>query len=190
MSTPRFDTIKQRLAAGWKFALSFRTHTWKLQDFPISIVRQRTDLDLGHDAPRYQRPHAYLARIVNWWVVTGSGDTPQEAMRELGLQFDAIRTERQREGKSLPRPGTEVPIEFASQRRVGAHPELAEDFVRRVLGLDWAWISDESSLWDFHTEGTNDALYAKIKDVYGVDVSDVESGRLSEILDRIAEAQS
>jgi hypothetical protein len=190
MSTRRLDAIKQRIAASWKFALSFRKHAWELRDFPISIIRQRTDLDLGHHAPRYQRPHAYLARIVNWWVVTGSGDTPQEAIRDLEVQFDTIRTERQRAGKSLPRPGTAVPIEFAPQRQVGAHPELAEDFIRRVLGLDWAWISDEPCLWDFHTDGTNDALYAKIKEVYGIDVSDVESGRLGEILDRIAQAQS
>ena len=67
-----------------------------------------------------------------------------------------------------------------------AHPELAEDFVRRVLGLDWAWISDESSLWDFHTSETNELLCTKIMQVYGVDVSDIESGKLSEILDRIA----
>ena len=52
--------------------------------------------------------------------------------------------------------------------------------------LDWAWISDESSLWDFHTDDTNEKLWAKILEVYGVDVSDIESARLSEILNRIA----
>jgi hypothetical protein len=52
--------------------------------------------------------------------------------------------------------------EFAPTERVNAHRKLAEDFTRRVLGLEWAWISDESSLWDFHTEKTNDALFAKI----------------------------
>ncbi|HTJ29438.1 MAG TPA: hypothetical protein VL346_03010 [Acidobacteriaceae bacterium] len=48
-----------------------------------------------------------------------------------------------------------------------------------------AWISDESSLWDFHTEQTNDLLIAKIRDVYGVDVSDIESARLWEIIEHI-----
>jgi hypothetical protein len=43
-----------------------------------------------------------------------------------------------------------MPIEFATRQGVGAHPVLAEVFVRRVLNLDWAWISDGSSLWDFH----------------------------------------
>ena len=89
----------------------------------------------------------------------------------------------------MPRPGTRVPVQFAAQERVSAHPELAEDFVRRVLELEWAWISDESSLWDFHWDETNDALYAKIEEVYGVDASDIKSAKLSEILDRIAAAQ-
>jgi hypothetical protein len=77
-------------------------------------------------------------------------------------------------------------LEFASRTRVSAHPELVEDFTRRVLNLDWAFISDESSLWDFHEAGTNGALIARIKEVYGVDVSDIESAKLAEILERIA----
>ena len=77
-------------------------------------------------------------------------------------------------------------LEFAPRQRVSAHPELAEDFIRRVLNLDWAYISDESSLWDFHGAGTNGALIARIEEVYGVDVSDIESAKLPEILERIA----
>jgi hypothetical protein len=77
-------------------------------------------------------------------------------------------------------------LEFAPRKRVSARPELAEEFTRRVLNLDWAFISDESSLWDFHEAGTNEALIARIKEVYGVDVSDIESANLAEILERIA----
>ena len=84
------------------------------------------------------------------------------------------------------RPGVNAPLEFAAQELVSVNPELGEDFIRRVLNLDWAWISDESSLWDFHTDDTNEKMLAKILDVYGVDVSDIESARLSEILNRIA----
>jgi hypothetical protein len=77
-------------------------------------------------------------------------------------------------------------LEFAPRTRVSARPELAKDFTRRVLNLDWAFISDESSLWDFHEAGTNKALIARIKEVYGVDVSDIESAKLPEIPERIA----
>jgi len=86
----------------------------------------------------------------------------------------------------MPRPGTEVPIEFAPSDRVHSNSELTDEFIQRVLGLDWAFVSDQSSLWDFHTNDSNDALNAKIREIYGVDVSDVESGSLAEILQRIA----
>jgi len=122
---------------------------------------------------------------VNWRLV-GSGNTKDEALKALSNNLATAKVERAKSQTPLPRPGTQVPIQFASQERVGRHPELAEEFVRRVLDLEWAWISDESSLWDFHHHETNDALISKIIEVYGVDVSDIQSARLSEILERIA----
>jgi hypothetical protein len=77
-------------------------------------------------------------------------------------------------------------IEFAPTDRIDQHCELADDFAQRVLGLDSVWISDESSLGDFHGEPTNEALNRKIHDVYGVDVSDITNGNLADILERIA----
>ena len=77
-------------------------------------------------------------------------------------------------------------IEFAPTNRIDRHRDLADDFVRRVLGLDTAWISNESSLEDFHGEPTNEALNRKIHEVYGVEVSDITNGNLAEILERIA----
>jgi hypothetical protein len=132
------------------------------------------------------KQHRYSVAIVNWWVMSGGGDSKREALEELEKRFASEKVERTKVGRSLPRPGRHVPVEFASRQRVNAHPELAEDFRRRVLNLDWAWISDESSLWDFHSSEDNKALIAKINQVYGVDVSDIESARLSEILERIA----
>ena len=110
-------------------------------------------------------------------------------MQDLAVRFDEVKADWQRQEKPLPRPGTKVPIEFAPSEHVHAHPELTDDFIRRVLGLDWAFVSDRSSLWDFHTNETNDAFHAKIKETYGVDVSDIESGNLAEILGRIATQQ-
>ncbi len=118
--------------------------------------------------------------------MTGTGDTPEQAMRELSNGFGRMKDARQHDGRSMPRPGTNVPIEFAPSDRVHAHPELTDEFIRRVLGLEWAFVSDQSSLWDFHTDDTNDSLNAKIREIYGIDVSDVESGNLAEILQRIA----
>ena len=123
---------------------------------------------------------------MNWWVISGGGDTKTEALQKLQKMFATVKAEKAKDGKKLPRPGTHVEVEFASRERVDAHAELAEDFIRRVLNLDWAWVSDESSLGDFHSSDDNKDFIAKINEVYGVDVSDIESAKHWQILDRIA----
>ncbi len=114
--------------------------------------------------------------------MAGGGDTKQGALEDLRNHFDRFKAEN----KQLPRPGTKVPIQFASTTRIERHPKLAKDFIQRIFGLEWAFISDESSLWDFHKEETNDTLVQKIRATYGVDVSDISSGNLADIFDRIA----
>lgn len=41
-------------------------------------------------------------------------------------------------------------------------------------------------MWDFHTGETNEAFDREDQDLYGVDVSDIESGNIATILGRIA----
>jgi len=181
-------SAKENLLAAWRFCLSFTKRKWELRNYPVVIRKQETPRR-GPSASE-RPPLPYAARIVNWWVMTGLGNTPEEAMNELAGQFSQMKDNRHREGKPMPRPGTNVPIEFAPSDGVYAHPDLTDDFIRRVLGLDWAFVSDQSSLWDFHEGQTNEALIAKIKELYGVDVSDIESGHLATILDRIATARN
>jgi hypothetical protein len=178
--------VKNHVLAAWKWSLSFLKRYWGLSDYPLALRKHEIDPDY---AGSRLKQHRYSVAIVNWWVMSGGGDTKLEAQEELEKRFAAERVERAKIGKPFPRPGTHVPIEFASRQRVDAHPELAEDFIRRVLNLDWAWLSDESFLWDFHSSDDNTKLIAKIKEVYGVDVSDIASARLSEILERIASQQ-
>jgi hypothetical protein len=135
------------------------------------------------------KQHRYTAQIVNWWVISGGGDTKIEALQELDKSFAIVKAEKAKDGRKLPRPGTHVEIEFALRERVNAHAELAEDFIRRVLNLDWAFLSDESSLSDFHSSDDNQHLIAKINEVYSIDVSDIESAKLWQILDRIANSR-
>jgi predicted RNase H-like HicB family nuclease len=96
------------------------------------------------------------------WHLSGGGDSREEALQNLNSTFAAVKSRKKETGEALPRPGTRVPLEFASQQRVKTHAELAEDFIHRVLELESAWISDESSLWDFHTNENNDTYHAKI----------------------------
>jgi hypothetical protein len=175
--------IRNRLRAAGKWFLSLPKRDWRLSDYPVEI--REHEIGPSYTGTRLKQ-HRYTASIVNWWVISGEGDTEWEALQELERRFAAVTVNRTKAKKSLPRPGTHVPIEFASCERISAHRELAEDFVKRVLNLDWAWISDESSLWDFHHSENNRALISKIEEVYGVDVSDIESARIAEILERIA----
>ena len=178
-----FD-LKLRSAAIWKWALSFRSHDWQLADYPVYFREQSPDPTSPFTSPRFVF-HSNSAFIVNW-NLAGHGDSEQAALNDLQREFLERKSALAEEGKSLPRPGIKVPIKFATQEQVNAHRDLSVDFIHRVLGLEEAWISDESSLWDFHTEETNQTYVEKIKQVYGVSVDDIESGELCEIFDRIA----
>jgi hypothetical protein len=87
----------------------------------------------------------------------------------------------------LPRPGTGLPIEFAPTGLVNLHWSIAEDCFQRVLdkNYDECWISDQSSLWDFHVEDSNQHLHEKVWQCYRVDISDIEDGNLVKIFERI-----
>jgi len=175
--------LTRTVKAIWKYLLSYRKKDWELSDYPIEVRWQKGDSPLRNER---WKEHVFWASIIRWHVIGGSGDSSAEAMAELEKNFAAVRVRRSEEGKGLPRPGTSVPIEFAPQNRVDAHPELLDDFVRRVLQLDWALITDESCLWHFHTDDSNDLYVGRIRAVYGVNVADIESGNIAEILNRIA----
>ncbi|HET6228665.1 MAG TPA: hypothetical protein VFE05_01225 [Longimicrobiaceae bacterium] len=69
--------------------------------------------------------------------------------------------------------------------------DLAAGFFREVLELDYddCVITDESSLWDFHGENDNEPYFRRIEEVYHVDVRDIASGNLADILERIQPAE-
>jgi hypothetical protein len=185
MPFSRTTRIKNQIRAAWKWCLSFSKQEWELNDYPIGITERESNP--AFSAFRFSQ-HRYRAYIVNW-SIAGFGDTPEQAKENLEQNFENVRLNRRQEGKRLFRPGAPVPIEFASQEKILANEALSEEFIQKVLGLEWAWISDDSSLWDFHTEPTNDALYAKIREVYSVDVSDIQSGSLWIIFERIEQSR-
>ena len=121
--------------------------------------------------------------MVNWWALSGHGQSKAEALEDLRSKFQA----RKAKGGRLPRPGTNVPLEFASTIEVDRLKNIARDFLARVLDLnpDECLISDESSLWDFHDQETNDVFYEKTRNIYGVDVSALEGANLCAIFRKI-----
>jgi hypothetical protein len=77
--------------------------------------------------------------------------------------------------------------EFASDRKISKYSNLQDQFALQILEINRWFVSDESSLWDFTTDDTLEPYYAKIRQVYGVDISDIEGALLWKILKRIAE---
>jgi hypothetical protein len=175
---PNLANIAWRARAVWTLFTSIFKREWTIDDYPIRVWHLSASEPSGKS--RLQ-PLQWTAGVFNWPGMSGSANSRLEALKELRKNFDRFKATK----PNLPRPGTKVPIEFATNERVGQHSELAKDFVKRILNVDWAWISDESSLGDFHGDETNETLTDKIRDIYGVDVSDISSGNLADIFDRI-----
>ena len=164
-----------------KFVLSFRKRAWTINDYPVKV----TDRGAVEPMGRLQ-PFRWTAQIINWLHMRGDADTRESALLELQRRLD----EHVREQGSLPRPGTgrELEIKFAAAERIEANYELVAEILRRVIGMEPenSFVSDESTLWDFHQGEDNAEYFRKILLVYGVDVSDVEPPFLWVIAERIA----
>lgn len=175
--------MQHRLLAAQKWLVSFlkSPDKWQLEDYPV-IVRH-DDISNFTGASRL-KPVEWSASIVRW-TITGSGNSHQEAIDGLRAVIERRRTEK----GSLPRPGTHVPLEFAPQEQISKYPEPEEDLVKRVLQLEWAWLSDESSLCHLHEQEDNSEYYRRIQEIYGVDVSDLPDDRIAGILAKIAESR-
>jgi predicted RNase H-like HicB family nuclease len=173
------ENVAWQARALWMLFASVFKREWAIDDYPVRLRFQ--PVPEPSQASRL-KPIPWTASVINWPAMSGQGNTKQEALAELRRRFEQYKAKE----KKLPRPGIKVPIEFAVSRRVERYPELAKEFFHQILEVDWAWISDESSLWDFHGDETNDRFVEKIRRVYGIDVSDISSGNLADIFEQIA----
>jgi hypothetical protein len=157
------------------FCASLFKRDWNIEDYPRILIEQKT----ADSASRWR------ADVPGWLGLSGLGSTPEEAISNLAINFKA----RQAHLVKLPRPGSKFEnIELASDERVSADSDLRDKFITEVLEVKAAWISDESSLWDFHFDLDNDIAYARIQEVFGVDVRDIEGALIADILERIKAA--
>lgn len=80
-------------------------------------------------------------------------------------------------------------IEFAPTTGVDMFLDISEEFMKKIFDFEAGeyLITDESSLHDFTglDEMKLTDIQKKIQDVFDIDVSDIESGNLLEILTRI-----
>ena len=184
MSSPSIEPKHEKLRAAAAFLKSFFKRDWELDDYPVRVRHQVADehhLDLGPD----YKLVPWDAQIINWWQMNGGGETRQEAYADLKRNFLEFKAA----GKSLPRPGTGLPIEFPSTAIVEGLHEIMADFEAKILetyGIGEVVITDNSSLHDFAPNPSVQDSIDRIREVYGIDVSDVPGLNMAEILARIA----
>src|SRR4051794_6735211 len=103
----RVRRIRNSLRMLSKRCLSYRKREWALRDYPI-VEWVQTEVPPGS---------RYWARVLGW-NIDGLGATREDALLEMERSYEARKAVRAASGKPIPRPGTSVPIEFASQERV------------------------------------------------------------------------
>lgn len=167
-----------------KYMASFFKRDWTIDDYPVQITHLDTNMPFGSSEFA-----AWQAKIARWDLMGGSGDTRDEAIANLTQNFNEYK--RYHEG-TLPRPGTRVAVEFASTDEIDQYSTIASDFFEEILEMDFdtCFVSDESSLWDFPNTSDKARVLELVKQTYQVDISDIETGNLVQIFQRLDESSS
>lgn len=105
-----------QLEALLKYITSFFKSDWSIDHYPL---RYRQQAKTEAQVPRS------VVQIINWWVMTATGETREEAYQNLAQRVG----ERRAAGGSLPRPGKRVAIVLASTERVEKYADVAERFL-------------------------------------------------------------
>jgi hypothetical protein len=78
------------------------------------------------------------------------------------------------------------PLQFPSSEIIQGYSEIADRFIDLILvDCVCVFMTDESSLFDFEFIYEVANLEEKIKEVFGVDVSDLEDKKMVDIFERI-----
>ena len=158
------------LQALYKLIRSFFKTNWDFDDYPLITWKNRNAC----------RPDAAIrAGFFNWPGLAGFGESKQKAIDKLKESFHLYKESNEK----LPRPGTKVPLRYASTERIEKLERVAVDFFNNIIGINYynCFISDLSSLYDFNL--FNNTTIRKIKEVYGVDVDD--DGFIVDVLEKI-----
>jgi hypothetical protein len=144
-----------KLKAYIKYFLSFFKSEWTFDDYPLETW---TNLNAEQDDIKFG------AKFTNWSTFIAHGISTSEAI--LNLRKNLIEYEKE---NKLPRPGSNVPIQFSESNRIAENEEIAVDFFEKIIGINFydCFISDMSSLMDFDLD--NEETIEKIKMEYGID---------------------
>ncbi|HCY41921.1 MAG TPA: hypothetical protein DHV48_11290 [Prolixibacteraceae bacterium] len=160
---------------------SYSKTDWVFSDYPTKTWTNPND---------GEEKNAFGAGIINWSGLVGHGSSPAKALIALEDSFQLYKDNND----DLPRPGTKVPLMFASSEQIDKYENIGVDFFNKVFDLDYygGFYSDQSIL--SHFEPWEDL--EKIEDVrneiikrtllhYNVDITDIYNEPLWMILDKI-----
>ena len=161
-------------------------YEWQFEDYPFDYIDQG---ECSINFPDRLQHKRWRIDLINWYEMSGLGDTKEIALKDARQKF----VKRKASGEKMFRPGvgcgSRLPgnpkIIFPENQRIDTYPSLRDEFIAEVLRLPWAWVTDESSLWDFHAEHDNTNMLLRIQEIYGVDVSNVHGAKLVDILEKI-----
>jgi predicted RNase H-like HicB family nuclease len=138
--------------------------TYRFEDYDIKTGELR------------DRP-GYWASIEEFASLIADGQTEEEAFHKLLPKFQERVHALQSHGEPLPLPGSgkRVPT-FAPNDQIEQFRPLVDDFWERILGTSYStsFVSNESTLevWEhMYVPGGRQELIARVKAIYGVDIT-------------------
>jgi len=167
--------VPDTILAFYKRLLSYTKTKWDLADYPLRYKNQADPID------KELKP--WVVQVINWWTLTGLGDTKEEAYNMLKAGFENYKVHNDK----LPRPGCSVPLQYADTTIVDNLENVAVDFFDKILGYNYyeCFISDESSIIDFGQD--EDEVLKKINQTYELNLTEIGDGNIVRILTVIDE---
>lgn len=173
--------MEKTLKAIYKYFQSYNKKTWEFEDYPIRYKKARSVP--GHY--NIGELKLWQVQIINWWVMSGVGDTKEEAYQMLKNDFNNYK-----QHFDLPRPGTKVPLQYADTSIIDNLEDIAKNFVEKVLDVNYneCFISNESYLETFGCH--DDETLEKINSLYNLGLTDLGDGNISRLLLLIKDKKS
>ena len=164
-------SVREAVLCFWKHFLSYRKNNWAIRDYPLRYMEKSVQAT-------GEKAMAWSVQVIKWWGMFGSGHTKSEAFKDLEDSFIKYKNANHR----LPRPGAEVPIQFASTNQIEQLEDIAVDFFPAILGYDFhgIFVSDESSVFDFGVD--EQEIIAAINTRYGLQLTTLADGNIVRIL--------
>jgi len=158
--------------------------TYNFEDYPIKNWKN----------PNAEEKNvAYCAGITNWVIMTGYGETPEEALTDLKNKFNLYKEKN----NTLPLHGEGVSLKFASSDKIWIYEKIAVEYFKSVLRLNFYdyIFTDYSYLSSLvpHDEADNDDYISKMRELiikdtleyYNIDISDIYDEPFWKVFERI-----